>query len=613
MPSSDASPIPRRCPWCRRVWPLGVLLVGLLVGVGLRWGADARLLEEGAPLPSPASVSLPSPTAPTASATPSPAFTPTSTATPSLVPSPAAALHYPGGLTVLALQEGAFSQLFAFSPTALSLTRLTAGATDHITPAFSPDGRFLAYAARRAHGWDLFLLSLADGTAIPLTDDAAYDAAPSWSPDGRWLVYEHDEGENLDLYIRPADGGQAPIRLTVSPAADYAPAWGPQGRVIAFVSTREGSPQIFLANLDEAGAARFLRLSRPQDGPARHPAWSPDGRYLAWGQTRAGVPLIFVWDAAHPDRPARAIGMGWWPQWGSNDTLAAVVRRPNGAALTAYAPQRGLALPLIPLPGTVRGFALHPTASFAALAFRAAARLTPTPAWTPAARLNETGKRFDVVPLHGVQVPYPWLSDAADEAFAALRQVLAAKAGWDVLGTLENAYVPLTAPLPPGLGQDWLYTGRAFALPVAPLHAGWMVVVREDIAPYTYWRVFVRAKAQDGSQGEPLHALPWDFDARNGGDITAFEQGGAYAAAVPPGYWVDVTALAQALGWERLPALPNWRAYIPAARFNEFALRQGLTWEEAMRQIFPAQAIPTPTPHATPAISVVPPTPTPGR
>ncbi|NPA93537.1 MAG: hypothetical protein GXO56_07645 [Chloroflexi bacterium] len=559
-----------------------------------------------------------------ATATPSPTASPapTATATPTVTPSPMPAgtpmptpvsLQYPNGLTVLSLQDGLYSQLFAYNPQGLPLTRLTADATDHITPALSPDGQTLAYAARTAQGWDLFLLSLQDGQATPITHDAAYDAAPSWSPDGLWLAYEHYENQNLDIFIRDRNGEQAPIRLTMHPAADYAPAWAPQGRLVAFVSTREGTPQIFIANLDKPENERFTRLSQPEQGPARHPTWSADGRYLAWSQTTNGMPTLYVWDAAHPDRLPRAIGMGWWPQWSPDGLLAAVVRLPNQDALTAYDPERGLALPLMDLPGTVTGF----TVGNAALpwplpaAFQQAASITPTPKWTPLANPNGPNGRLDVVPLPKVKAPYPKLSDAADEAFAALRQALAQKAGWDVLGTLDNAYVPLTAPLPEGLGQDWLYTGRAFALPTTPIQAGWMVVVREDIAPYTYWRVYVRAAKQDGTQGQPLHDLPWDFNARFSGDITAFEQGGAYAPAVPPGYWVDVTALALAFGWERLPALPDWRAYLPGARFNEFVLRQGLTWQQAMEQIYPQDAILTPTPHPTANIPIVPPTPTP--
>ncbi|NCP16096.1 hypothetical protein GW866_03515, partial [bacterium] len=214
--------------------------------------------------------------------------------------------------------------------------------------------------------------------------------------------------------------------------------------------------------------------------------------------------------------------------------------------------------------------------------------------------------RAALVPLQGVQAPYPQLQDVADESFQALRQRLAAETGWDVLADLENAYVTLTTPLDPGFSEGWLYTGRAFSLNPSLVTAGLINVVHEDFGQQTYWRVFISSRAQDGSQGELLRQLPWDFSTRYNGDPVAFEQGGSLMNAIPKGYWLDFTALALQYGWERLPALSNWRTYFSGARFNEFALTQGLTWREAMLELYPPEALITPT-------AVIPPTRTPTR
>ncbi|MBI3738025.1 MAG: hypothetical protein HY258_03145, partial [Chloroflexi bacterium] len=156
-----------------------------------------------------------------------------------------------------------------------------------------------------------------------------------------------------------------------------------------------------------------------------------------------------------------------------------------------------------------------------------------------------------------------------------------------------------------GLSEDWLYTGRAFAINSLMVNAGWMTVVREDIGAQTSWRLYLRAQIQDGSRGEPIHNPPWDLNARYELDPKTYEAGGQYAAT-PSGYWVDFTALAQAYGWERLPALPNWRNYYAGARFTEFAKTDGLDWYSAMLELYPAEALLTPTP-------VLPPTATPSR
>jgi TolB protein len=69
---------------------------------------------------------------------------------------------------------------------------------------------------------------------------------------------------------------------------------------------------------------------------------------------------------------------------------------------------------------------------------------------------------------------------------------------------------------------------------------------------------------------------------------------------------VDVTSLAAQYGWERAPALPNWRTFFRGARFTEFVLTGGLDWYTAMLQLYPADILVTPT-------RLLPPTLTPTR
>jgi TolB protein len=176
------------------------------------------------------------------------------------------------------------------------------------------------------------------------------------------------------------------------------------------------------------------------------------------------------------------------------------------------------------------------------------------------------------------------------------------EAGWDALASLQNAFVPLTSLLDPGLGDDWLYTGRAFALNSLLTDAGWMVSVREEVGQQTFWRIYLRAQNQDGSQGAPLSDAPWDLSARYNLDPQAYDQGGTYAP-VPNGYWVDFTALARAYGWERQPSLPNWRTYFGGTRFTEFVLTGNLDWYSALLEIYPSEALVTPTPRLPPTLT----------
>jgi TolB protein len=264
----------------------------------------------------------------------------------------------------------------------------------------------------------------------------------------------------------------------------------------------------------------------------------------------------------------------------------------------------------MPLPGQVSGLSWGQAALPEELApsFSEAARITPSPLWK--ARLEQLADipngRHHLVELEDVVAPYPQLHDLVDEAFQALRGQAASESGWDFLASLENAFVPLNSPLPPGMGEDWLYTGRAFAFSPLPINSGWVVVLPEPFGAQQYWRIFLKARHQDGSQGTPLTDRAWDFNARYAGDPFAYEDGGKLTPGIPAGYWIDFTALAGNLGWERVPALSIWRTAYFAARFNEFTLTEGQSWIQAMQELYPAEALRTPTAAPPPTLTPTP-------
>jgi TolB protein len=547
--------------------------------------------------------------------TPTPELQATSTST--VAAQEASPGFWMGGTVILSIQQGLDSHLYAYNPLvemgedSSPLTQLTGGSWDDITPALSPNQDQLAFASNRDGYWDIHTLDLSKGEIASLTDSPDYEASPSFSPDGLWLAYEGYVGDNLEVLIRPVDGSQDPIQLSNHFAADYQPAWSPTGRQIAFVSTRGGGSHIWLANLDESGDERFIKLSGHAEASAAYPAWSPDGRYLAWGAvTEDGLHHIYLWDNQEPEVPARENGSGDWAVWSPDGSaLLVVLLTPYHTYLTAYPIDQigSVILPPVRLPGPVSGLVWADGDRLGALQVEALP--TPTPLWQPNIDLGAggAGNRWELEKLDDVVAPYPRLHDRVNESFQALRRTLGDQVGWDLLAELENAYIPLSSALPPGLVENWLYTGRGFSFNTLPIEAGWMTVVREDFGQSTYWRVFLRARYQDGTQGKPLQELPWDFNARYSGNPRPYDQGGELAAVVPAGYWVDMTQLAAVFEWERQPALANWRAAYRSARFNEFIKTDGLDWVSAMLEIYPPEVLltltplPTPTPSQTPA------------
>jgi TolB protein len=177
--------------------------------------------------------------------------------------------------------------------------------------------------------------------------------------------------------------------------------------------------------------------------------------------------------------------------------------------------------------------------------------------------------------LDGVSAPTPALLDSVDESFVGLRTRIGNLVGWDLLNSLKAAFTDKDTNEEPGMQNSWLSTGRGISINDLPMNSGWMALVREDMGTQTYWRIFLKTRTQDGSQGRPMTDKAWDITSRNSGDPSVYEKGGK-EIGVPEGYWIDFTEWAARYGWERFPALSNWITYYPGARFTLFAMTDGL-------------------------------------
>ncbi len=146
-----------------------------------------------------------------------------------------------------------------------------------ISPAWSPDGRRLAYVSfenRKAAVWTQDLLS---GQRREVANFRGSNSAPAYSPDGGTLALALSGDGLTQLFTMPASGG-TPTRLTRSGAIDTEPVYAPDGRHIYFVSDRGGGPQIYRMPA-AGGAAERVTFS---GGYNISPTPSADGRYLAY-------------------------------------------------------------------------------------------------------------------------------------------------------------------------------------------------------------------------------------------------------------------------------------------------------------------------------------------
>jgi Tol biopolymer transport system component len=197
--------------------------------------------------------------------------------------------------------------------------RLTHGPNDS-TPAWSPDGRTLAFVRSDADGvvQQLALVPAAGGAVRRIFGgrDADIGRTPQWSPSGRLLAVL---AYSSVYVVRVRDRAATRLRRR----ADW-PAWSPDGRRIAFTS---GS-SIFVMNADGSGVRRVRTENGSEfdDGPH----WSPDGKVLSYSTVllRSDFEIFSVRpDGSDLKQLTHNSAQDWMPAWSRSRRRIAFVRR----------------------------------------------------------------------------------------------------------------------------------------------------------------------------------------------------------------------------------------------------------------------------------------------
>ena len=158
----------------------------------------------------------------------------------------------------------------------------------------SPDGSSLVVVATAEigglHVEQLRLVSLASGETVMLSEPRGRSRNASWSPDGRWLVAESDAQGFSDVVRQEARAGAEVVRLATAKEGNFEPSVSPDGTQVAFVSSREGDPEIYVMKADGTDVRRLTAFHKEDMAPR----WSPDGRWLSFVSDREGRVRVFV-------------------------------------------------------------------------------------------------------------------------------------------------------------------------------------------------------------------------------------------------------------------------------------------------------------------------------
>jgi TolB protein len=112
--------------------------------------------------------------------------------------------------------------------------------------------------------------------------------SPAWSPNGKRIAYVSFEGQHASIYVQDIATGSRTV-LTSFPGINGAPAWSPDGNKIALVLTKTGYPKIYLFDL---GTHQLEQLTTGISLDTE-PSFAPDGRSLIFTSNSGGSPQIY--------------------------------------------------------------------------------------------------------------------------------------------------------------------------------------------------------------------------------------------------------------------------------------------------------------------------------
>jgi TolB protein len=185
----------------------------------------------------------------------------------------------------------------------------------NITPAWMPKKLELAATLSFSGDQEIYLLTGSGKIIKRLTNSRGIDVSPSWSPDGTQFAFVSDRAGSAQIYVQDLVSGKV-RRLTYEGRQNTQPSWSPRGDKIAYTSQMEGGHNIFVIGLDGQDPVQLTYDSRDNEAAS----WSPDGSLIAFSSNREGPYRIYVMTAYGTDQRRLLVLAGEQtnPKWSTN-------------------------------------------------------------------------------------------------------------------------------------------------------------------------------------------------------------------------------------------------------------------------------------------------------
>jgi len=227
-------------------------------------------------------------------------------------------------------QENAGKEIYLIDFDGYNLRRLTNDHTLNLSPAWSPDGKWIIYTSYAARNPDLIMIDLVGEKRQTLHRLPGLNAAPAWSPDMQKIALVLSRDQNSEVYVLNKD--RQLKRLTRHFNIDTSPSWSPDGKHIVFTSDRSGTgaPQIYIMDSSKGDQSKVTRISFGSSYND-NPAWSPNGDKIAY-TSRVGKKFqIRIYDLNSHKSQVMTVGSGSCeqPSWSPDGRFIIYRKREN--------------------------------------------------------------------------------------------------------------------------------------------------------------------------------------------------------------------------------------------------------------------------------------------